>query len=515
MKILKKTLCVILSTVLTLACFIPVYAEFTEAIPTVQTEYGTIKGMFYKGGECYYGIPYAKETSGELRFAPPVAPDSWDGVLDATEQPKDPIQAGYNKLKQSEDSLRLNIWIPDTDSAEPLAVMFWIYGGSYATGGINKSYYDMATMANDTGCIIVSANYRLNVCGFLDLRDVVPGATANNGLRDIVFALKWVNENIESFGGDPSNVTVFGQSSGAALATALLAVPAAESYFSKIISQSACGDSFYSPEQAKDVASMWVDYMGNPSADDLINMSAQKLVSKNGTLDVNVALKYGINCTFNPVIDGEFLVCHPSLAAKENTDKKILAGCTKDEASLFFFFVIPPLTLIPIIQNLVTPNYSDEFKSIITKDICYPSTRSFIELATERMYRYPLTTLADNYSEVTQVYTYRYDYQPNLVKLVNLGTFHITDIPVLFNSHLDLGLIKPTIFANETDMQVGLRMRKYWGSFAKNGYPDEKWTAYNKNDRSTLIIDETDRIVKDPYGDRMSLYKTYVSPWNK
>ncbi|MBR3868156.1 MAG: carboxylesterase/lipase family protein [Clostridia bacterium] len=515
MKSLKKALCIFLSLIIISACILPVFAETVDDAPVAQTVYGAVKGKNYNGGECYFGVPYAKATTGSLRFTPPVAPDNWDGVLDTTEQPKDPVQTGYSKSKQSEDSLKLNIWVPDTESSEPLAVMFWIYGGSYATGGINESYYDMETMANDTGCIIISANYRLNVCGFLDLRDVIPGATANNGLRDIVFALEWVNANIASFGGDPTNVTVFGQSSGAALATALLAVPTAKPYFSKIISQSACGDSFYSPEQAKDVASMWLDSMGNPSAEELETMDAKKLVSKNGKLDVDVALKYGINCTFNPVIDGEFLVCHPSQAAAENTDKKILAGCTENEASLFFFFIIPPLTLIPIVQNLVTPNYDDSFKSAVIKGMSYPSTKAFIELGTERMYRYPLTTLADNYSETTDVYTYRYDYQPRLVKFVNLGAFHITDIPILFNSSLDLGLIKTKIFSGETDMQVGSRMRTYWGNFAKYGCPHEDWTQYDKDNRATLIIDETDSMVNNPYGERMSVYENYVSPWNK
>ena len=498
-----------------LSCAMPAFAGATENGPVRQTVYGAVQGEYYDGGERFYGVPYAKATTGELRFVPPVAPDKWNGVFDATEQPESPIQTGYSERKHSEDSLKLNIWVPDTDTVEPLAVMFWIYGGSYATGGINASYYDMATMANDTGCIIVSANYRINVCGFLDLRDIISGATANNGLRDIVFALKWVNENISEFGGDPSNVTVFGQSSGAALATALLAVPSAKPYFSKIISQSACGDSFYSPEQAKSVALRWHNLMGNPTADELINMSAERLVSRNGMLDVAVALEYGINCTFNPVIDGEFLVSHPSQSAKENTDKKILTGCTKDEASLFFFFIIPPLTFIPIVQHFVTPGYSDEFKSAVTEGMKYPSTEAFIELGTERMYRYPLTVLADNFSQETQVYVYRYDYQPRLVKALGLGAFHITEIPVLFNSYLDFGIFKPTVFKSDEDERVGKKMRDYWGNFAKYGCPDENWSAYDRRSRATMIIDETDVMINDPYGERMALYDGFVSPWNR
>ena len=515
MKSIKVCLSLLLSAILLISCVIPSFAQSGETDLIVQTEYGTVKGKYCSGGKCYFGIPYAKATTGNLRFTPPVTPDKWDGIFEATVQPKKPLQASYNESKQSEDSLRLNIWVPDTASTEPLSVMFWIFGGSYASGGINASYYDMATMAKDTGCIIVSANYRLNVCGFLDLRDVIPGATVNNGLRDIVFALKWVNDNITAFGGDPANVTVFGQSAGAALATALLAVPSAKPYFNKVISQSSCGDSFYNPAQAKDVASMWLKAMHNPSAQDLVNMSACQLVSKNSSLDTKVALKYGINCTFNPVIDGEFLVCHPSEAASENTDKKILIGCTENEASLFFFFITPPLSFIPVVQNLITPNYDKEFKATVTKGIGYPSTKSLIQLGTERMYRYPLTVLADNYSETTDVYTYRYDYQPKLVKLINLGSFHITDIPILFDAKLDFGLFERKIFKDKEDLQVGLRMRQYWGNFAKYGCPDASWTLYDKSNRTTLIIDETDRLINNPYGERIALYENYVSPWKK
>jgi len=182
---------------------------------------------------------------------------------------------------------------------------------------------------------------------------------------------------------------------------------------------------------------------------------------------------------------------------------------------LFFFFITPPLSFIPVVQNLITPNYDKEFKATVTKGIGYPSTKSLIQLGTERMYRYPLTVLADNYSETTDVYTYRYDYQPDLVKLVNLGAFHITDIPILFDAKLDFGLFERKIFKDKEDLQVGLRMRQYWGNFAKYGCPDASWTLYDKSNRTTLIIDETDRLINNPYGERIALYENYVSPWKK
>lgn len=512
MKNTKRLLSIFVAFALILTCVVPAFAQ-SNSSPIVDTAYGRVQGMNYDGGECYYGIPYAKATEGELRFQPPQSPEKWDGIFNATAQPKDPIQSTYSALSQSEDSLRLNVWVPDSQNDKPLAVMFWIYGGSYATGGVSASYYDMSTMANETGCIIVSANYRLNVCGFLDLREIIPDATANNGLRDIVFALEWVNENISAFGGDPSNVTVFGQSAGAALANALLCVPSAQNYFNKVISQSACGDAFYSVEQAKEVSEKWISMMGNPDAEELVDMSPAKLVSRNGMLDTYVFLKNGMNCTFNPVIDGEFITCHPS--ELESTDKKLLVGTTKNEASLFLFFVPVPLTYSSLAMNTAVPGYTEELRKTLTEDFSIITTDALIKLTTERMYQYPMTKLADNLSEKTEVYAYRYDYEPSLVKLTGLGAFHATEIPLLFDSHLVLGSFDFIIFKNEEDITVGKRMRKYWGNFAKFGVPDDNWAKYDGENRQILAIDKTDKLLSDPYGERLALYETYVSPWNR
>ena len=149
MKKIKRTLSVFLILILLTFCFVPMASA--EEAPVAETKYGAVRGLYFNGGECYYGIPYAKATTGKLRFMPPQAPEKWEGVYNATKQPKDPIQGSYSASNQSEDSLKLYVWVPDTETNEPLSVMFWIYGGSYSSGGINESYYDMEKMAKDTG----------------------------------------------------------------------------------------------------------------------------------------------------------------------------------------------------------------------------------------------------------------------------------------------------------------------------------------------------------------------------
>lgn len=486
---------------------------FAADAPTAQTAAGTVRGKRIEDLICYFGIPYGKPTTGIRRFMPPEPAESWDGVLDATVQPKDPIQSSYNARTQSEDCLKLDLWIPPHEPGETLPVLFWIYGGSYAFGGIGKSYYDLSAMARDTGCILVAANYRLNVCGFLDLRHVIDGATANNGLRDLTLALQWVNENIAAFDGDSGNVTVFGQSAGAALADALLAVDEATPYFHKVISQSACLDSFFSPTQAKAFADMWLKKMGNPTAEALCSMSPRKLLSKNGSMDVSHILDAGIDCTFDPVIDGEFLKCHPSQLPPEKLQKPMLLGSTKNEAALFLFFVVWPLTETKLADRIIMHQFSDADRAALTAGMRFPSTKAFISLTTERMYRYPLTLLADRVSQQANVFTYRYDYQPPAVRLLGLGAFHATEIPVLFDSGLKLGPVTLKITNGREAQSVGQAMRTAWGNFAKSGVPGESWPQYDARSRMTMLIDKTCTPAADPFGARMALFQSYVSPW--
>lgn len=497
-------------------CMPAAYASGEQySSPVISSACGRISGKSYNGCVCYLGIPYGKATTGARRFSPPEPADPWDGVFEATRQPKDPVQSSYNAAKQSEDSLALDIWVPDHTTTESLPVMFWIFGGAYEFGGIGKSYYDLSAMANDTGCILVSANYRLGAYGFLDLRDVIPGATANNGLRDLTLALRWVNENIAAFGGDPANVTVFGQSAGAALALALTCVPETAPYFDKVISQSACLDSFYSPAQAKEVAASWLALMGNPGAEELCAMHESRLVSCNGKLDTNHVIADGIDCTFNPVIDGEFLVCHPSDLPPEQMTKKLLIGCTETDAALFLFFVPNILTNIPYAQDFILRPIEPELRPALTAGLPYPGTKAFITLTTERMYRVPMTVLADRASQATDVYAYRYDYQPPLVRLLGIGAFHATDVPVLLDSGLKFGPLTLKVGTDATTLAVGRRMREYWGNFAKTGVPGGNWTAYSAANRETLLIDKTDTLVTHPYGERMDLYREYTPLWKR
>lgn len=207
----------------------------------IETKTGKIQGYKEEGLEIFKGIPFAEPPIGKLRFSPPVKKQSWDGVLKATEYGPCSFQ-GHSELEQylgklepeSEDCLTLNIWTPATDSGKR-PVMFWIHGGAFMIGGGTDPMYDGSALALRGDIIVVTINYRLGSFGFLYSKSIPP----NLGSQDQLMALKWVHENIMSFGGDPSNITIFGESAGGYSVLTLCTMPKAKDLFHRVIAQSA------------------------------------------------------------------------------------------------------------------------------------------------------------------------------------------------------------------------------------------------------------------------------------
>ena len=186
----------------------------------VTTQYGKVKGTTENGVHKWKGIPYAKPPVGQWRFKAPEPPEVWEDVLDATAygpicpQPSDLLSLSYTELpRQSEDCLYVNVFAPDTPS-QNLPVMVWIHGGAFYLGAGSEPLYDGSKLAAQGEVIVVTLNYRLGPFGFLHLSSFDEAYSDNLGLLDQAAALKWVRENISAFGGDPDNVTVFGESAG-------------------------------------------------------------------------------------------------------------------------------------------------------------------------------------------------------------------------------------------------------------------------------------------------------------
>lgn len=489
------------------------HAKQTAAMPVgtniVETNFGKVEGMVYEGYSRYLGIPYAEAPLGELRFMPPQKPKPWEGVLKACTWPKDPVQQPYDVKKHSEDCLKLNIWVPagiKTDAP----VMVWIYGGSYATGGtVNGSedpeqgLYNGANLCMGTGAVVVTLNYRLNVTGFLDLRRLDRRFTCNNGLRDVVAALSWVHDNIAAFGGNPNNVTVAGESAGGAITLSLLTIPEAGQYYQKIICESSGADGYASQRQSEELTEKWLELMGNPTADELVNMPADSLIARQEQLDKFVTAQR-LDCTFCPVIDGQFLVCSPADSLL-HTSKQLLIGWNHDEANLFINFL--PKEIVDSPEHIATalPFQTDEERRHITAATKgFPSKEAYEQIATERMYSIAITKVADRLSHTSSVFVYRYDYATPGAKLLGLGSCHASELPIVFGNI-------PKGYDSFCEKDVAMLTKKfhdYWHGFLHNGKPSADWPVYSiAKGRSVRIINsEEDHNEQNPLGERLRLY---------
>jgi len=216
----------------------------------VQTTTGRVRGLVRYGVNQFYGVPYAGSTAGSNRFMPPVKPASWTGIRDCFEvgerAPQDedgPISEVYSldrREPMGEDCLKINIYTPGLGNGRR-PVMVWLHGGGFAGGSGNWLLYDGTNLARKEDVVVVGVNHRLNLFGFLYLADLGGEKWANSsnvGMQDIVAALSWIKQNISVFGGDPGNVTIFGQSGGAAKVTTLMAMPSAKGLFHRAIAQS-------------------------------------------------------------------------------------------------------------------------------------------------------------------------------------------------------------------------------------------------------------------------------------
>ncbi|MFB0920380.1 MAG: carboxylesterase family protein, partial [Oscillospiraceae bacterium] len=257
---------------------------------------GYIEGTAENGARAWKGIPYADKYTGVHRFKEANPCEKWEGVLKTSAFPRPAPQlpkkvCGIEEgVPTGEESLCINIWAPEqTDEKRPVIV--WIYGGAFVSGDAGLDLYDGARLASEKNMIVASFNYRINALGFLDFSSVIPEAQSNVGLRDQVLALKWIYENIEAFGGDRENITIFGQSAGGHSVTTLLSIPAARSYIAKAIAMSSYPLSVNTREQAASYAARFLEIMGIEAKDarKLFTVPADELVAAAKKLEDEVS----------------------------------------------------------------------------------------------------------------------------------------------------------------------------------------------------------------------------------
>lgn len=431
----------------------------------ITTKYGSIRSFEKNGCSVCLGIPFAAPPVGELAFKHPVPPRPWEGILDATSGSCNPRQAegGFYIGNNSLDCLYLNVFAPKGTSG-PLPVMVWIYGGSYSQGGAGAKergsadvHYDLSRFAAEINCVVVTFNYRLNLYGFLNLRFLDRGFDQNNGLYDQIAALRFVKENIAAFGGDPNNITVFGQSAGGACILALMTMRDAVGLFQKAIVQSACIEHFFTEQESRRNTQVYLKYAGVKNPQDLLVLP-EEAVKRANTKYSSAILKRGdIRCAFSPVIDGTALTAAPKDTAR-SCAIPLLIGNTAEEGNLFIHPI--PAVALPLAAKFIHLNVEKDGRSY---------RQRVSNALTNHIYVRPQEEMLAGYSGPVWRYEYRY-----VMPGSGMGCFHASELPVLFGLNDIFGKVD-----DPKSQEVGEDMRRIWSGFAHTGRA--AWEEFGKD----------------------------------
>ena len=465
----------------------------------VEVNCGKVKGYTENDIHVFKGIPYAEPPIGNLRFNPPQAKKPWDGVLDTMEFGPCAFQ-GYTALEgvtgklqpESEDCLTLNIWTPAIDNRKR-PVMFWIHGGGYLFGGSRSPAYDGSNLAKRGDVVIVTINYRLGAFGYL----FIPGVTANAGQLDQVLALKWVYDNIAKFGGDPNNITIFGESAGAYSVITLTAMPAAKGLFRRVIAESM---PFIDPKMTKKPTKQLMRALGINIRD----IDALRKVAPEEIIKVQNEITKQGGLAFRPIIDGDTFPIHPLIMMKEGKCKDIdlLMGTNLNEAKLFtsldpnlrkindekaIMFYLGAMGINSENAQKIINAYKEARAGVLSNE-----PKELLDaIATDLMFRVATLQILEAQSKYqSNTYNYLFTWETSIYDGM-FGSCHALELPFVFNTFEDPGMKALVGKATNTDTLCE-SMMDAWLSFARTGNPNHKgipqWPTYEKNNRSTLVF---------------------------
>jgi para-nitrobenzyl esterase len=448
----------------------------------IETDSGTLVGSVSDGVRSFKGVPYAAAPVGDLRWRAPRPPVHRSSTLKADDfgascpqSPPPRVPPGSGAEHTSEDCLTLNLWGPAA-ATKAAPVMVWIHGGGNTQGSGAGIYYDGSAFAHD-GVLLVTINYRLGLLGFFAhpalTREAAGGPTANFGLLDQLAALSWVRRNIAAFGGDPANVTVFGESAGATDIVALLASPASKGLFQKAIVESAAlGSEWPTVAEASSGGSQTASALGLPGEKatlaQLRALPVQQLMQETDRIN-------------NPVIDGVLLRQQPleTLAQGHGLDVPLIIGTNGNEGSLLG--PSPDLSYFPGI-DLPAARTLYAAPAGAEADLA----RSLFR---DMRVAQPARWIAGHRGGTSATYLYRFDYVLDLLRRRRSGADHGSEIPYVFSTWR-------TDLLSETDRKMTAVMHSYWVAFARGGVPNSEeaptWPAYRpESDLLMHFADQT------------------------
>ncbi len=481
------------------------------------TESGDVIGYIHKGIYNYKGIPYAKAE----RFMPPQKPDKWDGVRSCRAYgPVCPIDVAsmilfdemefaqqHNFWFMKEDACNnLNVWSPAINDGKKRPVMVWLHGGGYTAGSsCELPSYDGENLSRTGDVVVVSINHRLNVLGFLDLSavDEKYAQSANVGMMDVVAALQWVHNNIDNFGGDPANVTIFGQSGGGGKVATMLYTPSAKGLFHKAIMESGVAGRYSTKEQTQKIGLAIMDELGlkQSEVDKLVDMPYEQLLAA-GNRAVAKTQESGFGrLGWAPSCDGEFIPLQPGDPEAEDLSKGIplIIGSNQVEFGSF-----GNQDLLKADEATIINKLSERFKDKTEEYVAaykkaYPNTKMPSDmLDVDVMFRPMLLNFANIKSSVTggaPVYNYVFKWNaPHLDGL--LKSSHCMELAFVFNN-----IARTEEYNGGTPEAYALadKMSKTWATFAYTGNPNNEsiptWEPFTPESGATMLWDNDTELV--------------------
>jgi para-nitrobenzyl esterase len=487
-----------------------------SAATRVTLSDGVVDGVRDRDIIRWRGIPFAAPPVGDLRLRAPQPVTPWSGVLKADsfrnaapQNPKYALVERGRKQPVSEDCLTINVVAPARASDTPRPVMVFIHGGAYILGSTATPLYYGHDLVRRGDVIFVSMNYRLGPLGYGDFTRYSTADRpfeTNLGLRDQVAALQWVHDNIAEFGGDPANVTIFGESAGGNAVTTLMATPAADGLFHRGIAESSAPmltlHQHYAQRFAEKMGELLTADTGvTDVAEALTSASLAEIGRAGHRLARWVTKETPGLLPFGPVVDGDYLPVAPVEAFADGSAHQVpmIIGTNKNEGTLFKRLPQGMLSTEEVIAEMFANTEPDAHERITGAYNGYPSPRSMVQFGGDYIFWVGTVAVTQAHSEHAPTYAYRYDYSPRVMKWLGLGATHASELLAVFGIYRGkAGRLLSQLGDRRDALRVTSEVQDQWLAFAKTGEPLASWPPYTPKVRATRIFDKHSYVEVDP-----------------
>ncbi len=513
--------------------FTRAFADDAKPTPgaTVTTTAGKIRGTTQGKVHAFKGVPYAASTAGPNRFMPPAKLGAWTDVRECYElghrSPQLPsafhgqvpheFEVMDRDEPMGEDCLVLNLWTPGVGSGHKRPVMVWLHGGGFTSGSGGFICYDGTQLAKKHDVVLVTVNHRLTVFGYLYLAGIGGEKYANSsnlGNLDIIASLEWVRDNIAAFGGDPGNVTIFGQSGGGGKVSSLMAMPAAKGLFHRAIVESGADVKGVSRDAANKSAEMYLSKLNlkPDQVDQLQTLSTDQLLSVTSPAIV----PGGPGLALAPVVDGTTLPHDPfdPVAPEQSADVPLLIGTVETEVTFFPNQQLDPIDdagLHTRVKQTLRNASDDQVDKVIAAYRAgrpgAPNTDLYLIIASDATFRAGVVLEAERKAAQAKAAVYQYYFTwRSPVRDGKLRSFHTLEIPFVFDN---VDAAQSMTGTGQDRYALADKMSKAWVAFARTGDPNHgglpNWAPFDNTKRAIMIFNDECKLVNDPYGPEQRL----------